>query len=123
VRAVTGAGGRVGRARSAALGAVRRLLGARVPRVPSAPARGDALDWPAWARRWGAAVVRALDGLDRSWRIALEGGRIADDDRERLARLARRRIQRHSRDVGLAMALVVFVWLVLLASLAANPPA
>ena len=117
-RALASAGTRIGRSQQA-LGAIWRGLVAAAPRTSRVRASEDA-DWPAAPRRWGAALVRALEGLDRSWRIALEGGRLADDDRERLARLARERIQRHSRDVGLAMALVVLVWLVLLASLAGS---
>ena len=119
-RALVGGGAHVGRAQQA-LGTLWRRLVAAAPPAPRTHASADATEWLARPRRWVAALVRALEGLDRSWRIALEGGRLADDDRERLARLARERIQRHSRDVGLAMALVVLVWLVLLASLAGNP--
>lgn len=117
-RALASAGTRIGRSQQA-LGTSWRSLVPAAPKMPRVRASVDA-GWPAAPRRWGAALVRALEGLDRSWRIALEGGRLADDDRERLARLARERIQRHSRDVGLAMALVVLVWLVLLASLAGS---
>jgi len=109
---------------------VRRLVQGAVAAVPrrraEAKAPGDATGeadvdtrWPARVRSWGDALAGLADHLDRSWRLALESGRMADDDRERLAQRARARIQRHSRDVGLAMALVVLVWLVMLASLAA----
>jgi hypothetical protein len=114
-----------GRAAAAIARLVRRVAAAVPPRPAGArapaDAEGEACDaarWPARVRSWGDALAALAEHLDRSWRLALEGGRMADDDRERLARLARARIQRHSRDVGLAMALVVLVWLVMLASLA-----
>ncbi len=100
----------------------RRSSGAASSGAASSDAAGDDgghARWPALVRSWGDALSALADQLDRSWRLALESGRMTDDDRERLARLARARIQRHSRDVGLAMALVVLVWLVMLASLAA----
>jgi len=111
---------------AAAVARLGRRIADAVPRRSSSAATatdaaGRATDGARWSNRvrsLGDAVAALAHQLDRSWRLALESGRVADDDRERLARLARARIQRHSRDVGLAMALVVVVWLVMLASLA-----
>ena len=86
------------------------------------PERGDALHGVA---RWRVRLLwRGLERrvrwltrrLDASWRVARETGQLDDAQRERLMLAARSRIQRQSRDVGLGMALLVLVWLVILAS-------
>jgi formate hydrogenlyase subunit 3/multisubunit Na+/H+ antiporter MnhD subunit len=72
-------------------------------------------------RRWREALRHAASlaqRLDASWRVAREFGPLGEAERERLLRSGRARIQRESRDVGLGMALVVFVWLLMAASLA-----
>ncbi len=70
------------------------------------------------------AVQRAAARLDASWRLAREVGvgRIDEDEREQLVLETRSRIERHNRDVGLSMAVLVAVWLLVLASLSLVAP-
>lgn len=74
------------------------------------------------ALRWLRGLLEALERwsqrLDDSWRLARDRASLDEAERERWLRSARRRINRHSRDVGLAMAALVLTWLLVLASLA-----
>lgn len=67
---------------------------------------------------------RGAARLDASWRLAREigVGRVDEDEREQLVLETRSRIQRHNRDVGLSVAVLVAVWLLVLASLSLAAP-
>jgi len=105
----------------ALLAPLHGLCGAIARRLPE---RGGALRGV--ARRRARSLWRGLERrshwlarrLDASWRLARETGQLDEVERERLMLAARARIQRQSRDVGLGMALLVLIWLVVLASFA-----
>lgn len=111
----------------AAAGERWRALGERLLRLPTeARETGASLEAGRWALRARAlralrAVVDVIDRwsarLDESWRVARDRTSLDEAERERLLRSARSGIDRHSRDVGLAMAGLVLTWLVVLASL------
>ncbi len=109
------------RRRRALLAPLRGMLAAVARALPQ---RGQALLGVAsWHLRslWRALdrrMRRLAQRLDASWRLARESGKLDDAERERLVLIGRARIQRESRDVGLSMALLVLVWLVVLASFA-----
>lgn len=102
-------------------------VGRRLEALPSAIHRR----WATFASRLGSIVATWSRRLDQSARLreptdgvpwsarAVErrAGGAREGDRDRLVRAARREIQRRSRDVGLALGLVILVWATLVVSL------
>jgi len=72
---------------------------------------------------WRSAAVaawrsahRAAARLDASWRLARDHAALSEAERSELLERTRRRIDRRSRDIGLALSALVAVWLLLLAA-------
>ena len=77
------------------------------------------------SHRWdrSARLREPTDGLARSSRaVKRRAGPRLEGDRDRWVRAARREIQRRSRDVGLALGLVILVWAALVLSLIGGRP-
>ena len=104
----------------------------RIARLPAwSQGAGESLDAGRGALRARAlrSVRAALEAMDRwshrlddSWRLARDRANLDEAERERLLRRARSGIDRHSRDVGLAMAGLVLTWLVVVVSLMMGAP-